>query len=195
MNLDRRNFVKLAGMSIPAVALFSTTGCTASDWEQTAIDDLPIVVTILESVLTVAGGLAPGTTAIINTAVAAATVAIQSLSQIIADFKANPSATLLQKIQIAAQDVSKALSNILQQIAPVTGLSSQILNVINSAVALGLQIISSIASIVQSTQVTSSIKGRVVTTGKLPSLLSPAKLKASYNASLVANGFSAAQIK
>src|SRR4051812_13836925 len=115
--MNRRNFITRGATSLALAPLASstvllTTGCN-TDWIATAEKDIPVIVNIVASLAGVAltasgnGLLTPVVLAAIKTAADAAQVGLQTLTQIIADEKAQPTASTIQKIETAIEDVGK----------------------------------------------------------------------------------------
>lgn len=120
---SRREFV--GHLAAGAATVVLTTGTVASlegcnfDWIQTAINDLPTIISVVTTVASIVatasggGALTPAIAAIIDTASKAAVVALNLAKQLIADYQANPSATTLEKIKTALLDVQSQLGQIL----------------------------------------------------------------------------------
>jgi hypothetical protein len=125
MVLDRREFFGVSKKATAAVVVavastevFMLEGCN-TDWIQTAINDLPTIVSIATTIATIVadamgGGLiSPAVAAIIKTAAAAAQVGLTLIQQLVKDYQANPSASTIAKIKTTLLDVQAQLGSIL----------------------------------------------------------------------------------
>lgn len=186
MNLNRREMLKVGGFAgITAVAISAPvflTGCSASTWLQIAIADLPTITKIVTTILAIAGATSPGVAAAIQVGVTAVQTGIALVQQLIADYKANPSASLIQKIESTLNDIQSQLGTILAAahientvlVATITGL-----------VGLAVTAVTAILSLIPQTTMAGALRAP---RGAIKPM-TPAEIQAQCNSILVRNGF------
>jgi len=118
--MERRQFLLTSAAASALIAGASVTLVACNyNWITTALNDIPTIVDIVTQIATLvaaalgAGTLTPAIAAAIQTAVAAAQTALALLKTIIADYQANPSATLLEKARLTLLDIQTNLGAIL----------------------------------------------------------------------------------
>ncbi|HEY4053352.1 MAG TPA: hypothetical protein VGL74_06400 [Terriglobales bacterium] len=109
MKLNSKSKSLLAVVLAIAIA---TTGCSAQ-WINIALQDLPVLTQMALNVATLVSALAsgqqanPGDVAVIQNISALASRDLNLLQSLYAEYKANPNATTLQKIQNAISDLNR----------------------------------------------------------------------------------------
>ena len=208
--MDRRTFITRA-TTVAAVTPFiglsmgPLMGCSTG-WIDTAISDIPTIVSIADSILGVVGlavgngTLASATGVIISGAATAVNAGLVTLKALIQDYQTAPNATVLQKIDAALTDVRQNLQAILM----AGGIKNAALQVtISTAVTLALSALSAIQLLIPVGSVASATtlkasgnyrhtKQELVTKTHLPS---SDNVKTMYNAVAVTQGYGAFQIK
>jgi len=164
--LPRREFIghltKAAAVSALTAEALTLEACNY-DWLTTAVNDLPTIVQVVTTIATIvadaAGGgvVTPAILAIINTAAQAATVALNLAIQLVKDYQANPSATVLEKIKTALLDVQSDIGQILD--------ASHVFNialraVISTAIGVAITVLTQIMSLIPAN--TSAVKSTQV---------------------------------
>ncbi len=140
------------GTSVTALllVLMLLTGCTAN-WIQVALNDLPVLLQMALNIASLVGTIQSGQSpsaaeiAAINNISAAAKTDLTLIQSLYNDYKANPSATTLQKIQDAISAADQELPGLLQ--------AAHIMNAvlaarISAAVSLILTTIDSFAALI-----------------------------------------------
>ena len=146
--MQRRNLFKMSAIATAAIAVSGSTalltGCDAS-WITTAINDLPTIQGITESILAIVvlgdPALTPAISVAINAAIKLADVALVTTQALIADYKTSPSASVLAKIDGALTDLQQNLSQVLQ-VAQIKNAALQA--TIATGISLALSVISAI---------------------------------------------------
>lgn len=147
--MDRRQLLKVTSAATVALAvtgpMLMSTGCSTT-WITTAINDLPTIQGIAESILAIVAigdpALTPVITAAIILAVKGATAALATTQALIQDYKAAPSTTVLGKIDAALTDLQQNLSQVLQ--------AAQIKNAaLQATIATGISLALSVISAIQ----------------------------------------------
>ncbi len=127
----------------------ATTGCSAQ-WINLALQDLPVLTQMALNIATLVSTLASGSqasaadTAIIQNISSQASRDLNLLQSLYGEYKANPSATTLQKIQNVISDLNQNLPALLQVAhignpllsARITAAVNLILTTVNSFAAL-----------------------------------------------------------
>jgi hypothetical protein len=197
--LDRRQFFEVTGKGTLGTALLVATAGSAAvmigcnvDWITTAINDLPTVVSIATTVASIVatalggGAVTPAVAAIIATAAQAAQVALALVQQLVKDYQANPTASVLDKIKITLLDIQGNLGQILDA-AHVA--NSALRTVIVGLIGLGITVITQILSLLPVTTVTVALKNAKVQTAMAIKPTSSPDLKKQVNAFLTAYGY------
>lgn len=200
--VNRRKFlVGSAALVVVTPLCLTTTGCNI-DWIATAEKDIPVIVNIVDSLASVAlqasgnGLITPVVLLAIKTAAAAAQTGLQTLSQIIADEKAQPSASTVQKIETAISDIGNSLSSILGNLN-IT--NSGLLQTITAGIALAISTLSSISLLIP-VQVVTPGPAATKKASMQKQLMVPIKmidastLASMYNTVAVANGYASHQV-
>lgn len=189
--MNRRKFLTSSATSLAAVAVLTVvpltlTGCDTS-WIQTAIDDLPTIDTILQSVAAIAldatgnGILDVAAQAIIQAAVGTATVALNAVETAIAAYKANPSASTLADINAALISLQPQLTSIL---SAVYIKDPALIATISGAVNLAISVIASIQLLLPSASASVALKAQ-----QPVKLLKPSEIAAQFNVLVTTNGY------
>ena len=138
--------------SLLAIVLAITivgTGCSAQ-WINIALQDLPVLTQMALTIATLVSTLAsgkqanPGDVAVIQNISVQASRDLNLLQSLCAEYKANPSATTLQKIQNVVSDLNRNLPALLQSAhlsnavlsARITAAVTLILSTVNNFAAL-----------------------------------------------------------
>lgn len=143
-NISRRNVIKgaVAGIAVSALPL-SMEGCNATQWIQTALNDLPLVLQIVTNILQIIAAAGGVVTASVQTAVNTigtdAKNALMTAQQAVTDYENNAAnkTTLLGKLDAALVTAQNDFSQMLAafQIND-PGLESTIAAVLGSAVTI-----------------------------------------------------------
>lgn len=195
----RRSFIGTLSAAAADLALaggsLELEGCSTS-WISVALKDLPVVVTIATTVATIVanalsgGVLSPAIAAIISTAATAVNAALTVVSQLVAQYQANPSASVITKIQDALATVQSNLQAILNA-AHIDNAALQA--TITGIIGLALSVVSALISILPApAPVAGAAKTMVVGAPKIPSA---SQLKSQTNAILAANGYAQYELK
>lgn len=189
--LCRRSFIKLGvlttGAAIPLV------GCNTS-WITTAIEDLPVIQSILDSIIGISGiatgnPLIPaGTMVIINAGISGAKISLEMIAQLIKDYQTTPNDTTIQKIHLALVELKDNLGPLLTDI--------QVHNVaLRASIYAGVSLAISVVSAVQLLLPSNSLNMKANRIAVQPiSLVGSAQLKSMYNSVIVMNGFPQHQV-
>ena len=146
MNINSKSKPFLA--LVLAIAL-AATGCSAQ-WINTALQDLPVLTQMALNIATLVSTLAAGQqastadTAVIQNISAQASRDLNLLQTLYNEYKASPSPTTLQKLQIAISDLNQNLPTMLQSAhisnatlsARIAAAVNLILTTVNSFAAL-----------------------------------------------------------
>lgn len=116
MKLQRRDFL-IAGSAGVAASTLGLSGCSASSWITIAINDLPTILQIVTTIISIVGAASGSADA------GAVTVATNAANQALADLKevelliqgyqTAPSASVLAKIDAGLMDVQTNLAGLL----------------------------------------------------------------------------------
>lgn len=184
--MNRRELLKIGGLASVATVAISApvfmTGCTASTWLQIAIADLPTIAKIATTIASIAGATSPAVAAAIAVGIAAIQTGITLVQQLIADYNANPNATIIQKIEAALSDIQSNLGAVLAAahientvlVATITGL-----------VGLAVTAVTAILSLIPQTTTSGALRAP---RGAIKPL-TPAQIQAQCNSILIRNGF------
>ena len=195
--MNRREFVGTLSAGAAALALSGASleleGCNTT-WVQTALNDLPVIINIATTVATIvadalSGGVIPAEIAsVIQAAAQAAQAALTVIQQLIAQYQANPSATIIQKIQAALQTVQTNLQAILNA-AHITNPALQA--TIAGIIGLALSVVVAIESILPTSGPTPAKTVSV----NAPSVPSAGQIRSQANAILAQTGYSKYALK
>jgi hypothetical protein len=198
--LDRRMFLVMSGGAAVAVATVGTTGCSTS-WIDTVIADIPVVVNIANSVVSVIaeatgnGSLPASVAAILTTAMNVAIASLNAFQDAANAYKANDSkgnlAALISALTKAQGDVQGVIAAL-----PAGTVSPTVLAVIVAALGTAILTLSSIQALIPGaapSEVTAKAMAAVVT-GKV-SAPNAATIKFSYNAVLAFHGYGHLQLQ
>lgn len=200
--VNRRSFFKgAAALAVATPLCLTTTGCSI-DWIATAEKDIPVIVSIVDSLASVAlqasgnGLIAPAVLTAIQLAASTAQKGLATLMQIITDEKANPSASTVQKIEIAITDIGSSLASLLSGLN-IT--NSGLLQTITTGIALAISTLSSISLLIP-VQVVTPGPAAIKKASQQKQLMLPIKiidaqtLASLYNTVAVANGYTSHQV-
>ncbi len=146
MNLHSKSKIVLALVLAITIA---ATGCSAQ-WVNLALQDLPVLTQMALNIATLVSTLASGNqasaadTAVIQNISAQASRDLNLLQSLYSEYKRNPNATALQKIQGVASDLNQNLPALLESAhignpvlsARITAAVNLILTTVNSFAAL-----------------------------------------------------------
>jgi hypothetical protein len=177
---------------ILAVCLAMTQVACSSSWIQTAINDVPAVLQIVQSVLSIValaqqkGGVDPAVASTVRQLAAQATADLQLAQQLVADYQAAAAAdkpAVLGKVRAALQAAVTDLNGILSA-AHIKDANTQ------AAIATGLQLalttVVAILALVPQSPVVAGAKQAKPVSAKPPS---PQALRKAWNASAVRYGY------
>jgi hypothetical protein len=200
MNLSRRGFIGHLGTGAAVLALAGTSieleGCSTS-WISVALKDLPVIVNIATTVATIVadalsgGVLSPAIAAIIQTAATAVNATLTVVSQLVAQYQANPNASIITKIQDALATVQSNLQTILNA-AHIDNPALQA--TIAGIIGLALSVVSALLSILPAPTPVSAKAAKTIVVGA-PKIPSASALKSQANAILAANGYAQYELK
>lgn len=192
--LTRRSFGKLSIAAAALTVTGVTTGCPSESDLNTAVNDIPVIINILQPVATViVAACAPEALPLVNVAVGAANTALNLLVQEIQTFKATKSQSTIARIDALIQTANDNLSKIL-------GLfhtnDASTMTYVQGAIALALSTLSSIQLLIPAPANASTrrLSAPQVVAVK-PVVITPAQLKTMYNSLCVFNGFTPNQIR
>ena len=193
--MNRRQFTGhlVAGAALVAVST-SIEGCAVPNWVNTALADLPTILNIATTVATIVadaatgGAITPAVGAIIAAATAAVNVAIPVIQKLIADYQANPTASLIDQIKTALLDVQNNLGNIL---TAAHVFNPALRTVITTAMGLGIGVVTAILSLLPAPVVTAgTLKAQAAAqSGWVNKPTSPTTINSQLNAFLQASGY------
>lgn len=200
MNLSRRGFIGTLSTAGAALALaggsLELEGCSTT-WISVALKDLPVIVNIATTVATIVadalsgGVLSPAIAAIIQTAATAVNAALSVVSQLVAQYQANPSASVITKIQEALATVQSNLQAILN----ASHIDNPALQAtITGIIGLALSVVSALISILPAPAPASAKGAKTMVVGA-PKIPSASQLKSQTNAILAANGYQQYELK
>jgi hypothetical protein len=191
MTENRREFIgHLTAGTLTLAALssgFVLEGCSTS-WVTTALNDLPVIVNIATTIATIVadalGGniISPAIAAIIKTAATAVQTGLALAQQLINDYNAAPSASIIAKIKQTLVDVQAQLTQILQA-AHIDNAALQA--TIAGAIGLAITVVTAIMSLLPA--VTTGGAMRAPRAAIQP--LTPPQIKAQFDAILTENGY------
>lgn len=207
MEITRRMFAGVGGAALLAgPSIIMMEGCSTS-WITTAENDLPAIVQIATSIISIValasgnGTLAANAAAEANTYATTVKNDLTLLQTLISDYKSSPSSTVLQKIDAALSDITQNLQSILTAVH-VNNTSLQ--STIATAVSLALSAVAAVQLLIPVTTALAdrytlqtsaervSRQSELVTKTVLPSA---ANLKTMFNAVAVQNGYGSYQVK
>lgn len=172
MNSKSKPFLALV-LAITIVA----TACSA-EWIDVALQDLPVLTQMALNIATLVSSLSSGRqasaadVAVVQNISAQASRDLNLLQVLYDEYKANPSATTLQKIQSTIGDLNQNLPSLLES----AHISNPILSArITAAVNLILTTVSSFASLMPQTAMPTAQRASIST------LLRPKDLKKQWN--------------
>lgn len=117
MNLSRRQFVATGSVGLAAGAVGSMEACNASQWLTIALNDLPTILQIVTSIISIVGAASGASTAaavaLANTAASKAKDAIVEAQAFLAQYQANKTSTLLGNVDDALAVAQSQLGSIL----------------------------------------------------------------------------------
>lgn len=190
MNLIRRQFLALLLCCSITVAAVPMTSCSAS-WITTALNDLPVLVQIATSILSIVsaaqgnGSLPASEAAQITTIANQVKSDLQLVQSLVTQYESTKSNTLLSQIDAALTSIQSNLQGILQA-AHISNVA--LATTITTSIGLAITVVVAIQSLVPVTP-SPAPAARVA---RVPMKPPKAKdIKTDYNAILAANGFSA----
>lgn len=193
-SLNRRKFMStvclIGAGTLSASQIALLTGCS-TNWIDTAIADLPVILNVTNTVVTIVGIADPGITPAISAAIALAGTAAASglalLKTLIVDYQANPSDTVLGKIRAAVSDIQTNLAAIMSQVSSIT--NSKLVAVISTGISLGLSVVSAILALLPP-----SMGAAVAHSTVKVKLLTAKEIKTQFNSCAKSWGYSAHQV-
>jgi hypothetical protein len=190
MKENRREFIGhlTAGTLMATLSSgFMLEGCSTS-WVTTALNDLPVIVNIATTIATIVadalggGIISPAVAAIIKTAAGAVQAGLALAQQLISDYNANPSASIIAKIKQALVDVQAQLTNILQA-AHIDNAALQA--TIAGAIGLAITVVTAIMSLLPAV----TTGGAMTAPRAAIKPLTPSQIKAQFDSILTENGY------
>ncbi len=207
MRLTRRNFAKASALAATATLVpFSIEGCSTS-WIVTAEQDLPTILSIVESILSIAalasgnGTASAGEVSAITSIGNTIKASLAALQAVIASYNAAPSSTLLAQIAAGLSAIQQNLSAIL---AAAHIANNALQTTITTAVGLALSVVASI-QLLMPAPAPATVKAKlavgvvqrpgvpVIVTSK-PSIITSGQLKYAYNSVATMYGYGDHQI-
>jgi hypothetical protein len=193
--LDRRLFLKLsvAGAAVAVVSL-PTLGCSTA-WITTVLNDLPVVISIAQSIVAVVaeatgnGALAPIDAALISAAASALSTGLTALQDAVNAYNSNNSGGLAPVIAalLAAQtDATKVVSSL---VAAGVTVNSDVQMIITAAMGTAATILAAIQSLIPGAA-PASVTAKATATVALGKVTMPnaESLKYGYNSVLWLHG-------
>lgn len=112
--INRRDWIKTAAVApLAAGSIMAMEGCSTKAWMDVALADLPTILKIVVAILQMAGVAAPGNLALIQKLGDDVSKDLLLAETLIAEYKAAPAATLLERIDVALNTAEANLSDIL----------------------------------------------------------------------------------
>jgi len=115
--MNRRNFLVTAGAGAVGASAVGMEGCSASQWLTIALNDLPTILQIVTSILSIVGAASGASTAaavaLANTAASKAKEAITEAQAFLVQYQANKTTTLLGNVDDALATAQSQLGSIL----------------------------------------------------------------------------------
>jgi hypothetical protein len=193
--LTRRALLQKGALATAGAAALSTVtleACNAQAWIQTALNDLPTILQIVTSIISIVGA-ATGSAdaaaiAIAQKAAADATAALQAAQNFIQQYQANASAGLLNQIDNALTTAQSQLSSILTALH-ITNPTLQA--TIAAAIGSALAIVVYIQSLVPPPAVASAQRRAIHASANS----NAGAIKAAYNEAVVAAGSPQFQVR
>lgn len=204
--LPRRRFLKSATMALAAVSatglvVGTTTGCNDS-WIQTAINDMPAAIAIIESIASIASLatgnalITPAIATIINTAASLIKSGLLALQDAITAYQSSKSSTTLGKIDDTLAQLLADLNTLLPQI---TILDQATKTAITTGIALLISTLSTIQVLIPpSVSPAAAASRRAQAHATLASrtvLPTAAQIKSQFNAVVTLNGYPSAVVQ
>jgi hypothetical protein len=201
IGLSRRKFLGRSVTSLATIAVLASapivlTGCPSSTevagWLQTAIDDIPTVSTILQSVLAIAldatgqGILDVPAQAILQSVIGTATVALSAAEAAVQAYKANPNASTLADIQAAMIALEPKLTAILNA-AHIK--DPALVATISGAVNLAISVVASIQLLIPVPNGSAVSAERQKAWASKTPILSKTQIVDQFNALVTTNGY------
>jgi hypothetical protein len=187
--MNRREIIKMSGIAVAAISIAPAVvvmdGCDTS-WVKTAIDDLPTIKAIINSILSIVSlgdpALTPAVSAAINLALAASNAALITLQALITDYNAAPSSSIIAKIDAALTDLQTNLSGVLAA-AQIKNAALQA--TIATGIALAISVVSAISLLIPSSASSSKSTSLAVYTPKDKAVSAvPQKIKITDSATI-----------
>lgn len=148
MNLSRRQFVATGSVGLAAGAV-GMEGCSASQWLTIALNDLPTILQIVTSIISIVGAASGSATAsavaLANTAAQKAKDAIVEAQAFLAQYQANKTNTLLGNVDDALSTAQAHLGSILS----ILGINNPVLQAtLAAAIGSALTIIVAVQTLI-----------------------------------------------
>jgi hypothetical protein len=202
--MNRRMFLQLSGtgaaVAVAAPTVLLTTGCSTA-WITTVIDDIPVVINIVNSVVSVIaeatsnGGLPASVAAALTTAMNVAIASLNAFQDAANAYNANKSQGNLNALIAALTKVQSDVQGVIATL-PAGSVSPSIVAVIVAALGTAILTLSSIQALIPGAApaVVTARAVAAVATGKVEPP-NAATLKSSFNAVLGLHGYQKFQLQ
>jgi hypothetical protein len=196
--LSRREALKSAGVVVVAGAVGgSVAGCNASQWLTIALNDLPTIIQIAVSIISIVGAASgatnPAALALAQAAAVKAKAVLVEAQAFLTQYQANKSTTLLGNIDDALATAQAQLGSILS----ILNINSPVLQAtLSAAIGSALTIIVAVQSLIPApapvpTPTPTPAASRRSTLSKVTATDQSIAIKVGYNEALAAAGGSA----
>lgn len=115
--MNRRNFIAAAGAGAVGASTVGMSACNPSQWLTIALNDLPTILQIVTSIISIVGAasgtVSAGAVALANAAASKAKDAIKEAQAFLAQYEANKTSTLLGNVDDALATAQAQLGSIL----------------------------------------------------------------------------------
>jgi hypothetical protein len=166
MNMNRRDMLKTSVASGAVVmASASIAGCNASQWIQTALADLPVVIQIITSILSIAGrgNPDPAILAKVSQLGDEAKKDLALAQSLIQQYQSAPNADTLSKIETALTTALNSLQAILTAFHVV---DPGIMTAVAAALGSAITVVLAIQSLLPMTKQSSAVQAKMKSTEK-----------------------------
>lgn len=192
--MNRRNFLATAGAGAVGASAVGLEGCSASQWLTIALNDLPTILQIVTSIISIVGAASGSATAsavaLANTAASKASDAIKEAQAFLAQYQANKTNTLLGNVDDALATAQAQLGSILS----ILNINSPTLQAtLSAAIGSALTIIVAVQSLVPApvpapTPTPTPAASRRAKLSKVTASDQSVAIKVGYNEALAAAG-------
>lgn len=191
-----RSLVAAGTLALLGSPMIGLSGCSTS-WMTTAENDLPIVVNIATTIVSIVatltgnGGLTPAAVVIIQEAANVFSAGMSALQDAINAYKSSPTASLLAKV-IAAIDAVEADAP--KVIATISQVPANVVSIITAGIGTAISLLSAIESLIPKSAVVGTVLATRAQAVKV-SMPNAAQVKSNWNAVLVRYGYGQHQMQ